>query len=333
MTTERPVTFRNRNGCRLFGMLYVPDAPLARRVGIVVSVNAIKYRAGTFRLHVLLARALCALGYHVFTFDPEGIGDSEGVFETKLLSAHYFDIQTGKYNNDLKDAIDFFVGECKIDSVLLSGLCGGAISVLMAAVDPRVHGLILLNLPVLVEDLKLEGRVDNVAKITSTESAGTLLKSKLARVGQLSFWRKLVNRGVNMREELALVSKAVSVMARKTAQKLRPPRAIRPALDAGKPVSDHRLFNPHFQPAFMHAMNKRKRILFLFAEHDPWTWIFKSEFQDRVLTPGNVYADRCDVTVIAGANHIFSGTASQRELTQDICDWLSLHFPAQRAAA
>ena len=75
---EQPVTFKNRNGSRLFGMLYSPDRPVEQRVGVLISVNAVKYRIGTFRLHVLLARKFCELGFFVLTFDPEGIGDSEG---------------------------------------------------------------------------------------------------------------------------------------------------------------------------------------------------------------------------------------------------------------
>src|SRR5262245_9826865 len=182
-TIEQPITFVNRNGCRLFGMLYRPSASGDRRVGVLISVNAIKYRLGTFRLHVLLARKLCELGYTVFSFDPEGIGDSEGEFDYKLLSEHYFDIQTGKYNQDLADAIDFFAQTAQLDSLLLCGLCGGAISVLMeGGADKRVQGLILLNIPVLVEDLKRQGKEDTAGKITSSESASTLLKGKLHRL-------------------------------------------------------------------------------------------------------------------------------------------------------
>jgi len=128
---EQPVTFTNRYGSRLFGMLYSPDRPVAQRVGVLVSVNAIKYRAGTFRLHVLLARKFCELGYYVLTFDPAGIGDSEGTFDCKLLSEHYHDIQIGKYSEDLTDATNYFFAEAKIDRMVLFGLCGGAIAVQM----------------------------------------------------------------------------------------------------------------------------------------------------------------------------------------------------------
>ena len=332
---EKPVTFVNRNGCRLFGMLYLPDAVPERRIGIVISVNAVKYRAGTFRLHVLLARALCALGYSVLSFDPEGIGDSEGEFDFKLLSEHYFDIQTGKYSNDLSDAIDFFRKECALDSLLLLGLCGGAISVLMeAANDERVSGLILLNIPVLVEDLKRRGQADNAAMITSSESASSLLRAKLGRATQWTFWKRLLTFKVDLREEARLVTRAASVLTRRLAARVSglANARRREAQAMAKPVSANPLFNMNFQIAFSRAALARKRIYFLFAEFDQWTWVFKSEFQDLVLTPGNRFEPDCRVEVISGANHIFSGRTSQAELQSRIVQWLSGNFPVSAAA-
>jgi len=55
--------------------------------------------------------------------------------------------------------------------------------------------------------------------------------------------------------------------------------------------------------------------------------------QDRMiaeadgLTPGNRFESDCRVEVITGANHIFSGRESQRELQERVVGWLSTHFP------
>jgi pimeloyl-ACP methyl ester carboxylesterase len=323
---EKPVTFVNRNGCRLFGMLYEPDSVQSRRIGIVISVNAVKYRVGTFRLHVLL------LGYSVLSFDPEGIGDSEGNFDYKLLSEHFYDIQTGKYSNDLSDAIDFFWKECRLDSLLLLGLCGGAISVLMeAGGDARVSGLILLNIPVLVEDLNRRGQVDNAAMITSTESASTLLATKLRRVAQWSFWQRLLRLEVDLREEGRLIAKSATVLAQRIGGKITGLTSARQrvAQALAEPVSTNRLYNMHFQTAFARSMSAHKRVYFLFAELDQWTWVFKSEFQDMILAPGNRYEADCRVEVIRGSNHIFSGRESQAELQSRIVNWLSTYFPTE----
>lgn len=326
---EKPVTFLNRNGCRLFGMMYVPQQSVSRRVGILISVNAIKYRLGTFRLHVLLARRLCELGYSVFSFDPAGIGDSEGEFEYKLLSEHYYDIQMGKYNNDLTDAVDYFMGAGALESLLVLGLCGGAISVLMeAGTDPRIDGLILLNIPVLVEDLKRRGHEDNAAKITSSKSAGALLRSKLHRATDAGFWRRLVRMEVDLAEEGRLVRRAVAVLMRRVWERSRD--LVSPqtkSFELTAPVSSHRLFNMHFQRAFAQSIAARKQMLFVFAELDPWTWIFKSEFQDLVLRAGNAYESQYAVELIPAANHIFSGRDSQKQLEQCIVGWLEKHHP------
>lgn len=335
MAVEQPVVFTNRNGCKLFGMLYEPEAALSRRVGVLISVNAVKYRLGTFRLHTLLARKLCAAGYTVFSFDPAGIGDSEGEFESKLLTEHYYDIQTGKYDADLADAVGYVRSRCALDSLLLFGLCGGAISILMeASTDPRVDGLIMLNLPVFVEDLKRVGRENNAAKITSTESAAGLLGGKLQRLGEVDFWRRLVTLKVDLREEGGLVAKAVTVIARKSLDKCLAPIVRREKSELAEvPVSRNPLFNMHFQRSFLAAAAARKRMLFVFAELDPWTWIFKSEFQDAVLGPGNPYEPCYSQVLIRSANHIFSGTDSRRQLEECIVDWLARSYPGYRTAA
>jgi pimeloyl-ACP methyl ester carboxylesterase len=326
---ERPITFVNRNGCRLFGMLYSPDRRASPRIGIIISVNAIKYRVGTFRLHVLLARRLCSLGYHVLSFDPEGIGDSEGEFEHKLLSEHYYDIQTGKYSRDLADAIRYFTQSCSIESVVMLGLCGGAISVLMeGGDDPRVSGLILLNIPVLVEDRSRHGEHDHAAKITSSESARSVLNQKLARLLEKDFWWRLIRLQVDVREEARLVRRAASVFLAKVWARAPGARGSEDAVLAhGEPVSKHALFNMRFQTGFARSTAARKHILFVFAEHDPWTWIFKSEFQDAVLAPGHPYEKYVTYELIRSANHIFSGNDSQRLLEQRIVDWLSARYP------
>lgn len=327
---EKPVTFRNRNGCTLFGMLYVPEDAASRRVGIIISVNAIKYRLGTFRLHVLLARKLCNLGYTVLTFDPEGIGDSEGVFEYKLLSEHYFDIQTGKYTDDLSCAIDHLHSQSLVDSVVLFGLCGGAVSVLIAGcVDERVGGMILLNTPVLVEDLARKGSVDNAAKITSTEAASSLLMSKIRRLYQPAFWRRALSFQVDFLEEARLVRRGIVVLIKSVGSRLSHPmrRAPLPERDVTKPVSSHQLFNMHFQKAFFEAVDANKKLLFVFAEFDPWSLIFKSEFQGRLDLESAPFSSLLSISTISAANHIFSAADSQRDLDVEIVRWLGKESP------
>jgi hypothetical protein len=194
--------------------------------------------------------------------------------------------------------------------------------------------LILLNIPVLVEDLKRLGQVDSAAMITSSESAGSVLRAKLERLTQWHFWKRLLTFKVDLREEAKLVTRAASVLTRKVTEKFSglANERQRAAQALSEPVSVNRLYNMNFQTAFSRSMVARKRVFFLFAELDQWTWVFKSEFQDLVLKPGNRYETDCRVEVIPGANHIFSGRESQAQLQSRIVDWLNAHFPLSKAA-
>jgi hypothetical protein len=89
----------------------------------------------------------------------------------------------------------------------------------------------------------------------------------------------------------------------------------------------------HFQHAFLRSMELQQKTLFMFAELDPWTAIFKSEFQDRLLGPGNPYEANYTLEVIEAANHIFSSTDSQKELECRLSAWLRQQFPTSGASA
>jgi hypothetical protein len=86
------------------------------------------------------------------------------------------------------------------------------------------------------------------------------------------------------------------------------------------------LFNPRFQPSLARGVSSGKPVLFLFAELDPWTWIFKSEFQDLSMAHGRECHQKFEVRVIDKANHIFSSRESQEVLRLYIEEWLANKF-------
>jgi len=150
---------------------------------------------------------------------------------------------------------------------------------------------------------------------------------------EVDFWRRLLRLQVDLREEARLVRRAIAIMGVKAWQKSRDALvARRPAVPMSKPVSAHRLFNTRFQDSFVRAMGCGKPVLFVFAEMDPWTWIFKSEFQDLVLQPGNGFERHYSYELINAANHIFSGRESQKQLEERIVNWLRVRYPVQVTA-
>jgi uncharacterized protein len=325
--TENPVIFRNSDRERLFGMVYRPKKLLpTKRVGILICVNAVKYRIGSFRYHTTLARHLSRIGYYVMNFDPAGIGDSEGVFEEKYLYEHYCDIQKGKYSHDIIDAVTFFKSQCKLDEVVLLGLCGGAISCLIASSKyKKIEGLILLGIPVLLDFVEeKKQKFDKASTITSSKYAVSVLVAMLQKLATNETWANIFNRKVQWKNELRIFFKAIKVVIVEHAMRLVFKRR-KDYIDVDN-MSEHQRYNPIFHQSMLNYFSIKRKVLFVFGELDYMTWVFKSEFQDRVLVPNNPYEDLYELYVIEKANHIFSLKDSQVELSKIIERWLLTHF-------
>src|SRR5512143_1047295 len=108
---EEPITFLNKNGKRLLGIVHIPEKSRSeRKIGVNLLNPGIKYRVAPHRLNVKLARELCRKGYYVLRFDPEGIGDSEGKLPDNTPVAEIWGkIQTGFFTQDVITANDFFI--------------------------------------------------------------------------------------------------------------------------------------------------------------------------------------------------------------------------------
>lgn len=110
-----------------------PGRPL-----VLILNSGIIHRVGTNRMSVALARRLAADGHDVVRFDLSGIGDSEPrVDGLPPLEAALADI---------REAIDSLEAARGAHRVVLMGLCSGAdFSILHAASDPRVVGVVLMD--------------------------------------------------------------------------------------------------------------------------------------------------------------------------------------------
>lgn len=130
---ENPVLFACE-GATCVGIVHRPPTPSG--IGVVIVVGGPQYRVGAHRSFLTLARALADAGFAVLRFDYRGLGDSEG--EDPGFEA---------LGPDIAAAIDAFRDAVpEVGRVVLWGLCDGATaSVLYAADDARVAGLVLLN--------------------------------------------------------------------------------------------------------------------------------------------------------------------------------------------
>jgi pimeloyl-ACP methyl ester carboxylesterase len=108
------------------------------RPGFVFLNSGILHRVGSCRLHVRMARALSAAGFHSMRFDFSGMGDSDQRRDA-LPYEESAVVET-------QEAMDHLAKTKGVRRFVLVGLCSGADMAHETAVkDPRVAGLVELD--------------------------------------------------------------------------------------------------------------------------------------------------------------------------------------------
>lgn len=142
---ERPVGF-DVDGDRVWGVLHEPLEPREGAPGVMMIAAGEACRTAFF--YPALARRLARHGLPVLRFDPRGIGDSNGTRDYDRLYDFFYGVEAGVLVPDTIAALDFFERECGINQILLIGLCGGAVTAVLASkTDLRVVGIVTLELP------------------------------------------------------------------------------------------------------------------------------------------------------------------------------------------
>jgi len=115
----------------LYGLLSEPSVPGTHPAVVLFNAGFV-HKAGPFRLHVRLARALAAAGRLVLRLDLPGVGDAPNG-DTPWLAA-------------ARQALDAVQARTGISRFVVGGLCSAAdLGWRLAIADPRVCGLILLD--------------------------------------------------------------------------------------------------------------------------------------------------------------------------------------------
>jgi alpha-beta hydrolase superfamily lysophospholipase len=326
VTKRDPVTFTNARGQRLVGIVHAPASGDSETAVILLSPG-VKTRVAPHRLYNKLTDTLVEQGYWVFRFDFHGLGDSEGEVDEAYLADLYGSVALGRYVDDTRDAIDWMQRHYPVRRFVVGGLCGGAITGLMACrADRRVAGLIALGLPITVE-----GRgIDKVTQMTD---------GQLARIRQ-GYLRKLIDPGawarlLTLQTDVRLLRRAFGRPATKVAAKVATPVAAPAAAGPGPaaapaPTSN---LNPYFAPAFFEAADRGMRMLLMFSETDRLWWEFSEKF--LAAHPGVLerYADRVAVSVVPEANHIFTLEPWQDEARRRLAAWLATEIGTGPGAA
>lgn len=171
-------------GCRLHGVLAVPDRP--PETAVLIVVGGPQYRVGSHRQFVHLARGLALHGVATLRFDVRGMGDSEGMPQG-------FEHQS----DDIAHAIAALRQALpSVRRVGGFGLCDGASSLLLhldADARHRFDALVLLNPWVRRDDTQARTQVKHYYG---------------QRLRDPAFWRKLFSGKVAL-SAVAEVARAV----------------------------------------------------------------------------------------------------------------------------
>ena len=135
---KQEVSFKSDN-LDLYGELYFPTTTNPSKPALIIchGIPAVPHNPAE-RGYAVLAEKFCANGFITFIFNFRGSGQSQGNFD---LSG---------WTQDLKAAIDFLYSfdEVKKSKLAVIGSSGGAaVSICVAASDPRISSVVTLACP------------------------------------------------------------------------------------------------------------------------------------------------------------------------------------------
>jgi pimeloyl-ACP methyl ester carboxylesterase len=246
----------------------LPDAPAA----VLLHAGRI-HRVGPNRIYVALARALASLGFTVLRFDLSGIGESDVRRDnTPFQEAEMQDVAA---------ALDFLGSSRGADQFVLMGLCSGAaLSAFCAAADPRVSGVVLINIE----------------------------RYPITRRQQLRAYGRKVRRywwKVALRRPVLIV------------------RAFRARGPVQGLLAQEDLPVEQDQSAALRILAELRRqgvrVLIVYSEAEvglDYLQVIAGRPLREAIESGDV-----TLTIVPGADHVFTVLASQRRLVEGVSDW------------
>lgn len=309
VTQQEPVVFQNRNGLRLVGILHTPARSRSDGLAVILLSPGVKMRVGPHGLYRRLTERFVSLGFPVLRFDFYGLGDSEGALPEQQLRDVYNHIEVGRFVNDTIDAMNWMQQRCGTTGFVLSGLCGGAITGLLAGgLDSRVAGLLGLGItPVLAS---------RAAEASHYMTAGQLEKTRQKYIRRLlkpQAWLRLLS----FRSDYRLIVKFLMQPLRKRLQ---------PAVPAEAPPPEQDNANPLFPPAFFKMLTTRRPMLLIFGGSDRLRWEFDEKFVARHRAKLDTSPGGYEVHIVKDANHVLSLREWQDDMLACSTRWVTEHF-------
>jgi uncharacterized protein len=313
-----PVSFKNALGLMLYGSLHLPSTPRQDLPVVVLLSPGVKMRVGPGRLYVPLTELLTSQGFRVLRFDFFGLGDSEGELDETLLADVYNNIEVGRYVDDTLAALNWLSAVHGARRFVLGGLCGGAITAILAAErDVRVESLLSIGMTVtLASNAAKPGQYLTRAQLDDRR------RRYLAKLYKPEAWLRFLT----FRSEYGVIWKAMKRVFIKdkpiAAVAVVAPAAGAPAA-AAPPAEQRGNANPLFPKAYFTFLARGGKALMLFSERDR----LQSEYEEKFAQPFAAHlaphAAQIEQHVIPHANHVLAFREWQEQMLTLSRAWLA----------
>jgi uncharacterized protein len=321
--TESIITVRNRAGHALHCILHepAPDLPKSDLACLLLSPG-VKMRVAPHRLYRKLAPEFLCRGIPVLRVDFHGLGDSEGELPETMLDQLYRQVQLGRHVDDARAAIEYCARELGSRRFIVGGLCGGALTGLLAAEhDQRIVGLYALGIPVV-----LDGAGRHEAANMTRGQLRSVRSKYLRKLLQPSAWLRLLS----FRSDLRLLLASILPGFKRPGGRGAAPEPGQVPAPSTPPAAN---VNMTFVRAYFKLLASRTPMLLLFSGADRLQW----EYDEKIARPWAASLHKTEscarVVVIPHANHVLGDPAWVAEGRRHTGAWLDSHFPSGAAIA
>ena len=314
--SEQIVTLRNSAGHALQCMLELPPPGAPKSdIACVLLSPGVKMRVAPHRMYRKLAGEFLQRGMAVMRVDFHGLGDSEGDLPEQQLDQLYRQVQLGRHVDDARTALRWLQREHGLKRFVIGGLCGGALTGLLASeVDQSVIALYAIGIPVVL-DASGQPESQNMTQGQLRDMRG----SYLAKLLKPSSWIRLLtfqsSFGTILRSLFPNVAKGGSKKSAIADVRVPPPAtATAPNL------------NPKYPPAMFGLLQRSRPALLIFSGADR----LQFEYQEKFVEPWRAalaeYASLLSVEVIPEANHVLGDPAWMAQARLLTGRWLDERF-------
>ncbi|MDH5325902.1 MAG: hypothetical protein OEZ68_00370 [Gammaproteobacteria bacterium] len=306
------VVFENKSGQKLFAVMQEPEQ-VTSDVGIILLPPGVKMRVAPHRLYLDMAERFLELGFVVFRMDFNGLGDSEGEHTEVYLADLYNEVQNGRFVDDTLAGIEYLAKKSGVKRFILSGLCGGAITGLLAGeMDKRVIGVLGLGLPIIF-DVSESDRYKYLTKGQIENYKYRYIK----KLFSLKAWFRLLSVKSDYKTMAVILKQLLGQKKQESTQVV--------VTDAGESTIVGNV-NPRFSPAFFNLLQRSGNILLIFSGADRLQWEFQEKFYDPNRSALERFSDYFSIHTVENANHIFSENNWKAEMLSVSEGWLKKHY-------